>query len=196
MARKARIGAGFETVLCAAQAGAPWAYERLWRAYAPPVVSYLGLQGTFDPEDLVSEVFLGAFRGIGGFRGNEDQFRGWLFTIAHRRVTDERRRAAVRPQPAGLRGPNAIDGDGAVPDRGGGDVEDDALRRLEEDGVRALCEHLHAGQRDVLLLRLIADLTVEQVAEALGKTPGAVKALQRRGLGALRTILQEQGVPL
>ncbi|MCA1846441.1 MAG: sigma-70 family RNA polymerase sigma factor [Actinobacteria bacterium] len=193
MARQARIGAAFDTVLAAGQAGAPWAFDRLWRAYAPAVVSYLSLQGIFDPEDLVSEVFLGTFRGIGRFRGNEDQFRGWLFTIAHRRVTDERRRAAVRPQ---LAGSIADLPDMAVPDRRGGDVEEDALRRLDEDRVRALCEALQPGQRDVLLLRLIADLTVDQVAEALGKTPGAVKALQRRGLGALRTTLQEEGVPL
>jgi len=191
VARQARIGATFDTVLAAGQAGAPWAFDGLWRAYAPAVVSYLSLQGTFDPEDLVSEVFLGAFRGIGGFRGNEDQFRGWLFTIAHRRVTDERRRAAVRPQWAGQGG----NGEAAVPDRAGGDVEEDALRRLAEDRVRVLCEDLQPGQRDVLLLRLIADLTVEQVAEALGKTPGAVKALQRRGLSALRALLHE-GVPL
>jgi len=193
VAREARIEAAFESVLAAGQAGAPWAFDRLWRAYAPAVVSYLSVQGIFDPEDLVSEVFLGAFRGIGGFRGNEDQFRGWLFTIAHRRVTDERRRATVRPQAAG-----SIAGqrDMAVPDRRGGDVEEDALRRLAEDRVRALCEDLQSGQRDVLLLRLIADLTVDQVAEALGKTPGAVKALQRRGLASLRTILQHEGVPL
>ena len=187
MARLGRIGSAFDSVLCAAQADAAWAFDRLWRAYAPSVVSYLGLQGAFDPEDLVSEVFLGAFRGLRSFQGDEDQFRAWLFTIAHRRLTDERRRAAVRPQRA----------DGiAVPDGAGGDVEDDAFRRMAQDRVRHLCDALHPGQRDVLLLRLVADLTVEQVAEALGKTPGAVKALQRRGLSALRTMLQGEGVPL
>lgn len=187
MARLARIGGVFDSVVTAAQGDAAWAYDRLWRAYAPAVVAYLRLQGAFDPEDLVSEVFLGAFRGIGSFSGSEDQFRGWLFTIAHRRLTDERRRASVRPQRADF---------APIPDRSGGDVEDDAFRRLAEGRVRELCAGLHAGQRDVLLLRLIADLTVEQVAETLGKTPGAVKALQRRGLIALRRVLLHEDVPL
>jgi RNA polymerase sigma-70 factor (ECF subfamily) len=187
VSRRGRIGTAFESVLAAAQADAPWAYAGLWRAYAPSVVSYLSLQGASDPDDLVSEVFLGAFRGLRSFAGDEDRFRGWLFTIAHRRLTDDRRRVSVRPRTAA-----AVD----VPDRPGGDVEDDALRRMSEDRVRDLCGALHSGQRDVLLLRILADLTVEQVAEALGTTAGAVKALQRRGLAALRKILQPEGVPL
>ncbi|HJV09488.1 MAG TPA: sigma factor-like helix-turn-helix DNA-binding protein, partial [Acidimicrobiales bacterium] len=51
-------------------------------------------------------------------------------------------------------------------------------------------------QADVLLLRLVSAMTVEAVAEVLGKTPGAVKALQRRGLCALRKQLEHEGVPL
>ena len=185
-----KVGAAFDGILVASQQNAPWAYERLWRAFAPAVASYLRLQGAFDPEDLTSEVFLGAFRAIGKFSGNEDQFRGWLFTIAHRRLTDERRRAAVRPQWA------TTPGDAHLDDRAGGDVEDDALRDLDLGHVRQLCDRLVPAQREVLLLRLLADLTVEQVAEALQKTPGAVKQLQRRGLHALRDVLQREGVPL
>ncbi len=65
-------------------------------------------------------------------------------------------------------------------------MEDDALRELAEGRVRELCRHLPPGQRDVVLLRMVADLTVEQVATALSRTPGAVKALQRRGLRRVR----------
>ena len=49
---------------------------------------------------------------------------------------------------------------------------------------------------DVLLLRLVADLTVDQIALVLGKTAGAVKALQRRGFEAVRRIFEREGVPL
>lgn len=184
----ARIGPAFDSVLAAAQRDSGWAYDRLWRAYAPAIASYLRLQGAYDPDDLTSEVFLGAFKGLGGFEGDEDRFRGWLFTIAHRRLTDERRRASVRPQWA--------DRGGDVPDHAGGDVEADVWRQLSEERVVKLCDRLVSAQRDVLLLRLVADLTVEQVAEALGKTAGAVKQLQRRGLAHLRRILEREGVPL
>lgn len=175
-----RLGPGFDAVLAAARADAPWAYDRLWRAFSPAVCSYLRLQGAFDPDDLTSEVFLGAFRGLGGFSGDEDRFRAWLFTIAHRRITDERRRASARPRCSAW---------GDVPERRGGDVEDDALAGLGAARARELCDRLVAAQRDVLLLRVVADMTVEQVADTLGRTPGAVKQLQRRGLLALRQML-------
>ena len=176
----------FERVLAAAQADAPWAYERLYRSLSPSVCGYLRIQGAADPEDLTSEVFLGAFRAIGAFAGNEAQFRSWVFTIAHRRLTDERRARGCRPQLA----------DATLPDAAGGDVEEEALRRLSADRVRILCAALAPDQADVLLLRLVSAMTVEAVAEVLGKTPGAVKALQRRGLCALRKQLEHEGVPL
>ena len=64
------------------------------------------------------------------------------------------------------------------------------------DRVRALCERLSADQREVLLMRLVGRLTVEEVANALGKTEGAVKALQRRGFRAITRMIQREGVPL
>jgi RNA polymerase sigma-70 factor (ECF subfamily) len=62
--------------------------------------------------------------------------------------------------------------------------------------VRDLCERLVPDQRDVLVLRLLGRLTVEEVAAALGKTPGAVKALQRRGFGAIGRMIEREGVPV
>ncbi len=176
----------FQRVLSAAQADAPWAYEQLYRSLSPSICGYLRLQGVADPEDLTSEVFLGAFRGIGSFRGDEAQFRAWVFTIAHRRLTDDRRSRGCRPTMAGAE----------LPDTAGGDVEEEALRRLSADRVRQLCAGLAPDQSDVLLLRLVSGLTVEAVADALGKNVGAVKALQRRGLCALRKTFEREGVPL
>jgi RNA polymerase sigma-70 factor (ECF subfamily) len=50
---------------------------------------------------------------------------------------------------------------------------------------------LAPDQREVLTLRVVGDLTVEQVADVLGKSRGAVKSLQHRGVAALRRRLQE-----
>ncbi len=182
----------FTALLTAAQAGGEWAYERLYRSLAPAVAGYLRAQGAPEPDDLTSDVFERAFSALGGFSGGEAAFRSWVFTIAHHRLTDERRRAGRRP----------LQADADVPDRAGGDVEDDAARRLATERVRRLCDGLVPDQRDVLLLRMLADLTVDDIAAALGKSPGAVKALQRRGLAALRRQLDQvapdrlQGVPL
>jgi len=56
--------------------------------------------------------------------------------------------------------------------------------------VHRLCAELPDDQRSVLLMRILADLTIEQVAQAMGRSVGATKALQRRGLRTLRTRLE------
>ncbi|HJV09311.1 MAG TPA: sigma-70 family RNA polymerase sigma factor [Acidimicrobiales bacterium] len=186
---RASFGPGFDSVLQAARAGAPWALERLYLALSPAVLGYLRVQGASDPEDLANEVFLGVFRRIPSFEGSEEAFRSWVFTIAHSRLIDDRRRMSRRPQLAPDAGDIALD----LP---AGDAEQDALERLSSRRVQALCEGLVADQRDVLLLRLMAGMTVEAIAESLGKSEGAVKALQRRGLANLRKILEPDPVSL
>ena len=186
--RPARVGEAFPSLLAAAQSGGSWAFERLYAALAPAVVGYLRMQGAADPEDLTNEVFFNAFTAIGSFTGDEGQFRSWIFTIAHHRLIDERRRSARRPQMAGEEAKEQADS--------GGDVEDEVLRRLSVERVRKLCERLAPDQRDVLLLRMLSAMTVEQAAEALGKSPTAVKALQRRALDAIRRLIEREGVSL
>src|SRR5262245_66037124 len=88
----------FGSVLAAAQRGAAWGWERLWAELAPGVAGYFRVQGAAESDDLTSEVFIGVFGGIGRFAGGEDAFRSWVFTIAHRRLTDERRREGRRPR--------------------------------------------------------------------------------------------------
>jgi RNA polymerase sigma factor (sigma-70 family) len=169
----------FDNVLFAARSGAEWAWERIYAELAPGVRGYLRANGATDLDDLVSEVFLQIVRGLDGFAGNEPAFRGWVYTIAHRRLVDELRRRSRRPstpvEPAAL----------SDASRAGGDVEDEALASLDADRVRQAIEGLPPDQRAVLLLRIIGDLTIEQIAMAVGKKPGAVKALQRRGLRRL-----------
>jgi len=173
-----RTGLAFDQVLAAAQARAPWAFEQLYRDLAPSVTAYLRLHGAQEPDDLASETFIGVFTGLAGFSGDEDGLRGWVFTIAHRRLLDDWRRRSRRPQLA--------DEPGDLTAHLGGDVEDDVMLRVGAERVEELCGTLPADQRSVLLLRILADLTVEQVAQVMGRSVGSVKALQRRGLRSLR----------
>lgn len=179
----------FDSLLVAAQEGSEWAWDRLYRDLAPSVRGYLVAHGAVDPDDLLGEVWLQVARNIGTFSGDDAGFRSWVFVIAHHRVIDERRYRTRRPQ-------SPVDDD--APDDWAGTVEpaeESALDGLGTERVRRLMSELTADQRDVLTLRILGDLTVEQVAEILGKRPGAVKALQRRGLRALKEKLAE-GVPL
>src|SRR5215217_117438 len=177
-----RTGQPFDDVLVAAQAGAAWAFEVLYRDLAPVVTGYLRLHGAAEPDDLASETFIGVFTGLAGFSGNEDALRSWVFTIAHRRLVDDWRRRSRRPQITD----DPEDLTGLV----GGDVEDDVFVQVGTDDVHRLCDGLPDDQRTVLLLRILADLTVEQVAQVMGRTVASVKALQRRGLRALREQLE------
>jgi RNA polymerase sigma factor (sigma-70 family) len=179
-----RTGLPFDDVLAAARAGAGWAFEVLYRDLAPSVTGYLRLHGALEPDDLASETFLGVFTGLAGFSGDEDALRAWVFTIAHRRLVDDWRRRSRRPQ--------LCDDEPALHEVAGGDVEDDVLGRLGAETVTRLCGTLPADQRSVLLLRILADLTVEQVGEVLGRSVPSVKALQRRGLRALRDRLDDE----
>jgi RNA polymerase sigma factor (sigma-70 family) len=178
-----RTGLPFDDVLAAAQAGAAWAFEVLYRDLSPSVTGYLRLHGAVEPDDLASETFIGVFTGLSGFSGGEDALRAWVFTIAHRRLVDDWRRRSRRPQVA--------DDPGDLTELLGGDVEDDALVGVGTETVHKLCAELPDDQRSVLLMRILADLTVEQVAAAMGRSVGAVKALQRRGLRTLRTRLEQ-----
>lgn len=180
--------ADFDPVLAAARRGSAEAFQALYGDLVRPVAAYLRGKGVPDVEDLTSEVFLAVFTGLERFTGGQPEFRSWVFTIAHRRVVDHWRRAARSP----VLGEYAPEDD----DRSTPSAEDEALDAIGSARVHELLGSLTPDQRDVLLLRVVADLTVEQVAEVVGKPVGAVKALQRRGLAALRKIVGAEGVPL
>jgi RNA polymerase sigma factor (sigma-70 family) len=179
--------APFEEVLAAAQAAAPWACTAIWTKWSPRVAGYLRSRGSADPEDLTSEVFSTVFSKLPSFVGDERAFKAFVFTVAHRRLVDELRTRARR----GLHVEWRSDED----PRQSSSAEHDALRSLGDTDARTLLDGLSRDQREVLVLRIFADLTIEQIAELLGKRPGAVKALQRRGLEALRKKLQVRRTP-
>jgi RNA polymerase sigma factor (sigma-70 family) len=182
------ISGDFDALLAAARSGAPDAWHRLYTQLAPAVAGYLRLRGATDVDDLTSEVFIAVFRKVAGFTGTEENFRSWVFVIAHRRLLDQRRRRIRR----GADAPLADACEPVAP----GSVEDAALRRLAAARVRELCADLSADQADVVLLRIVGDLTVEQVAHVVGKSPGAVKQLQRRAFESIRRALEREGVTL
>lgn len=183
------LGESFPSILVAAQEGADWAWDTLYRELAGPLLGYLRSRGAREAEDLVGEVFLQLARNIGTFEGTEANFRSWAFMVAHHRLIDERRAAGRRPvQPME---------DSSLERLGDtGNAEDEAMVELSTQRVRELIDRLTPEQREVLLLRMLGGLTHEQVAEAIGKSVGAVKQLQRRGLAALRRAIEREGVPL
>lgn len=165
-------------LVTAAQNGCAASFERIYRQLAGQVASYLRWHRASDPDGLTNDVFAQVHRNLAGFEGDEQGFRSWLFTIAHHRMIDDRRRASRQPQ---------FQGDAGMDESlGCGDVEEDAFAAMAEEHVLDLLGGLSQDQREVVLLRIVADLSVEEVAGMLGKSAGAIKALQHRALAALR----------
>jgi RNA polymerase sigma-70 factor (ECF subfamily) len=121
------------------------------------------------------------------FDGDADEFRSWVFTIAHNAALDDLRRRRRRVDERSTARP---------PESLGGDVETLFMARLADERVRDLLELLTDDQQSVLLLRVVSGLSVRETAAVLGKGEEAVKGLQRRGLAALRRELErKEGVP-
>jgi RNA polymerase sigma factor (sigma-70 family) len=159
-----------------ARQGSIKAFDDIYRSLAGQVASYLRWHRASDPDGLTNDVFAQVHRNLPRFEGDEQGFRSWVFTIAHHRMIDDRRRANRQPQLQ----------DELEEHMGQGDVEDDAFAVLAHDRVRDMLTVLSPDQRDVVLLRIIADLSVEEVARMLDKREGAIKALQHRALASLR----------
>ena len=182
------LGDTFDPVLEAARVGAEWAWRALYRDTAPDLARYARASRVPDPENIVGEVFLRAVRGVASFEGDERAFRAWLFTLTRHRIIDEHRKLVRR-------------GTEVLPvtvlaEIAGGDAEAEAMRLLAEDHVRSILARLTPDQRDVLLLRILGGLTIEEVATVVGKRPGAVKALQARGLASVRREIERGAVTL
>lgn len=131
-----------------------------------------------DPDDLASTVWIEVATSLVRFEGDEHDFRRWLFTIAARRRIDDVRsarrrqdrlaREQQRASPVAPNGPS------------------DAIERADElDTALALIRTLPSDQADAVLLRVLGDLSVGEVAEIMGKREGAVRVLVHRGLKRL-----------
>lgn len=179
MEERARRDHELELWLAAARRNDQAGFTELYRCLAGRVAGYLRGSGVADADDVTNEVFLAAFGNLAGFTGGGAAFRSWLFAIASNKAVDWHRRQARRPQ---------IDASSHahVASVQGGDVEAEAIAALGTSAIGALLDGLTPDQRDVVLLRLVADLTLEETAETLGKPVGAVKALQHRAIASLR----------
>jgi len=156
---------------------AQWSAETVFITLAPAVHGYLRIQLPSEADDLLSDVFLDVARAVGRFRGDEAALRRWVFTIAHHKVVDERRRRARRPQATA-----AAFVDGTVAQ---------ARDSVDPELVTAL-NSLTVDQCEVVVLRFLADLSLEEVARMAKRRVGAVKALQHRAMNSLAAALTSQ----
>jgi len=168
-----------------AQAGDGAAFGRLYDRYLPSIYryTYSKTSSRSAAEDLTSETFLRAFRAIARRPRAHLDFAAWLVTIARNVVIDHHRSGwsrlaivtdEVDPQIDDAIGP-----------------EQAALASVSEASLRGALTHLPDDQRECLLLRFFAGLSISETAAAMDRTDGAVKQLQFRATNRLRRLLQE-----
>ena len=174
---KLMIGPAFRGLLAAAIAGDEEAFATLWRDVQPRLLRYLAVVNPSAAEDLAAATWLEVVGNLARFDGDEGEFRSWVFATARRRSIDRHRRAgrpADQPVPLG-----SLAGDPAS------DPAAAAVGARSSQAAVAVIATLPAEEAEVLLLRVVADLEVAQVARITGKRPDTVRALAKRGLQQL-----------
>jgi RNA polymerase sigma-70 factor (ECF subfamily) len=138
------------------------------------LVRYLrAVVGRETAEDVASQVWLEVFAGVAGFRGDDAAFRRWVFATARRRGLDHRRRWWQRSVVLCPPGEFALDRPANDPPR---DDEAWAIARIRR---------LPPPQAEVVLLRVLAGFSAEEVGEITGRSPGSVRVIQHRALRRL-----------
>lgn len=174
----------FGESLASARRGESAGFDALYNALGGPVTAFAESRGAVDAEGVTNDVFLDVFRRIDSFSGDFSGFRSWVFTIARHRLIDAHRREQRQP-------PIARD---AVVEVELPSAELTALARLGDARVNELLSTLTHDQRDVIVLRIVADLSLAEVATIVDKPISAVKRLQARGLRRLQQEILRQGV--
>lgn len=167
-----------------AVAGDPEAFGDLYDRMVDRIYRfvYFRTQDPADAEDLTSKVFLKAWDALPRYRRSRAPFSAWLYRIARHVVIDHHR--ASRAMADLDAQANNLQDPGQAP-------EPEAERGLEAQALHRALQTLTGEQREVLILKFVDELPTSQIASILGKRPGAIRALQMRGLDALAEALGE-----
>ena len=173
----------FRGTLQGAQRGDQEAFARLWREFQPGLLRYLRIKASPAAEDLAADIWLRVMRALPTFEGDEQGFRGWLYTTARNRLTDWYRSGDRRPEP--------VDYSSLVVLPALTDVEEEAAERSSTDRAVALIAELPPDQAEAVMLRVVVGMDVARVATIMGRTSGSVRVLCHRGLKRLEQRLLE-----
>ncbi|MDO9557274.1 MAG: sigma-70 family RNA polymerase sigma factor [Coriobacteriia bacterium] len=176
-----------DRLVAKAIAGDARAFGRLYDEFADRVYAFVRgrVVSTQDAEDLTATVFLKAWEAINGYDDRGIPFGAWLFRIARNAVIDSYRRTARVPEIASAEDAFEVMDVSAI-------VDERVFARLEVEEVCEAMDSLTEEQRSVLMLRFVWGFDVKESAQGLGKSEGAVKALQHRAVRSLTRLLAEE----
>ena len=181
------VGDDFARVLADAQGGSEDQFAVLWRDANPALLRYLRVLAPENAEDIAAETWVHVIRRLPRFIGDEAAWRAWLFTTARRRLIDQARLRKRHPA-------EPLDGVSAAEMPRTPDAAQIALENLATESAIALLSQLPPPQAEVIMLRVVAGLDTDAVAELLGKTPGNIRVMAHRGLKKLEDLLGRAGI--
>ncbi|MFC1901268.1 sigma-70 family RNA polymerase sigma factor [Chloroflexota bacterium] len=157
------------------------AFTELYEAYFDKIYRYvvIKISDRMEAEDLTQQVFLKALESISSFKWKGVPFSAWLYRIAHNQVIDYYRRQEKRP--------NTLQDDAVVVSDN--NPQQTAERNLDIEQVMSATRQLTEAQREVISLRFSGGMSTNEVASIMGKSQGAIKALQHSAIVALRKTL-------
>jgi RNA polymerase sigma-70 factor (ECF subfamily) len=164
-----------------ARSGDHSAFAQIYERYAPAIYRYIyhRVHEAELAEDLQADVFLRAFENLEQYEDRGWPFSAWLYRIARDRTIDQSRRSRVRQYVPLDELTSYADGPEALIDA-----------KVERAELNRLLAKLTHEQRQVITLRFLADLPIQEVALRIGRSEGAVKALQHRGIQSLARMLE------
>ena len=157
------------------------AFAQLYEEHFDKIYRYVTFKigNETEAEDMTQQVFLNALQSISSFKWKGIPFSAWLFRIAHNQVVDYLRRKKHTAVP--------LDESLASNDDNPQSVVE---QKLDIEELLLATKQLTESQREVISLRFAGELPIAQVAKAMGKSQGAVKALQHSAIVALRKTLR------
>lgn len=179
---------GSDALVAAARTGDQSAWHELYRLHAARLAMWLRSLPQSDwassPDDIAAEAWLTVATKVGEFRGSDDDFAGWLFTIARLHAANSSRKAQRRQTD-----PVAVE---SGSDATWGLTRDDYALVDEQDTMRRLLAHLSQREAEVVACIDVVGLDVASTAQALGMKPTAVRVARHRALGRLRRIIASE----
>ena len=172
-----------ESVVQSAKQNDPNAFAELYELYFDKIYRYIVVKigDREEAEDLTQQVFLKAHKSISSFKFKGVPFSAWLYRIAHNQIVDHLRKHTRRP--------DTLPDDIQVSDSMDKTPEQLIEKRMDIQQVLEAAKGLTEAQREVISLRFAGELPTARVAEIMGKSQGAIKALQHSAIISLRRML-------
>ncbi len=133
-----------------------------------------------EAEDMTQQVFLKAFKSISGYRSKGSPFSSWLFRIAHNQMVDYWRKKSKR---------TTVPLEESLVGSSNSNPSSETEQKMDIENLVAATKQLTSLQREVVSLRFAGGLSLAEVAKAMGKNEGAIKALQHSAVVSLRKIM-------